>query len=63
MLPLGSEPIHAEPIPGSAKIDEVAARVLESANGITVIDDENRPIGHLTRSRIIEVLFAPARPA
>ena len=62
MLPLGSEPIHAEPIPGSAKIDEIAARVLESANGITVIDEEYRPIGLLTRSRIIEVLFAPARP-
>ena len=63
MLPVGPGPVHADPIRHSAKIDEVAARVLQSDDGITVVDDDSRPVGLLTRSRVIEVLFASERPA
>jgi glycine betaine/proline transport system ATP-binding protein len=58
MLPVRPGPPHDAPIRASAKIDDIAARVLESEDGITVVDDENRPIGHLTRARVIDVLFA-----
>jgi glycine betaine/proline transport system ATP-binding protein len=59
MLPVRSGPVHPDPIHHLAKLEEVAARVLHSEDGITVVDDDNRPVGHLTRSRIIDLLFAP----
>jgi glycine betaine/proline transport system ATP-binding protein len=57
MLPLSPAANPSEQIRGDAKIDDVAARVLESERPVTVVDADGRPSGQLTRQRVIEVLF------
>ncbi|MGH6929780.1 MAG: ATP-binding cassette domain-containing protein, partial [Dongiaceae bacterium] len=51
----------ARGIPAEAKIEQVAARVLESDAPVPVVDDGGRAIGQLTRARIIEILFGGTR--
>ena len=62
MLPLRPGVPASDPIRASTKIHHVAARVLESGDGVTVVDDNDIPVGLLTRSRVIEVLFGAERP-
>ena len=46
-------------IPADATIEEAAPSVLAGKAQAIVIDDEGRPLGELTRERVIEILFAP----
>jgi glycine betaine/proline transport system ATP-binding protein len=61
MAPVNGAADAARGIPAEAKIEQVAARVLESDAPVPVIDDGGRAIGQLTRARIIEILFGGAR--
>jgi glycine betaine/proline transport system ATP-binding protein len=48
-------------VPASAKIEEVAPRVLESESPVPVLDDSGAPIGVLTRRRIVDIVFGQRR--
>ena len=57
MLPLHGQLPDGEPISSATKIEDAAARVLQSETPVVVTDPGGRPIGLLTRARVIEVLF------
>jgi len=61
MAPINGTIDAARGIPAEAKIEQVAARVLESDAPVPVVDGGGRAIGQLTRARIIEILFGGAR--
>jgi glycine betaine/proline transport system ATP-binding protein len=48
-------------VPAETKIEKVAARVLGSDAPVPVVDGDGRPIGQLTRSRVIDILFGGDR--
>jgi len=57
MLPLQGALPTGEGVAAGAKIEAVAARVLGADTPVAVLDAEGRPVGLLTRERMIEVLF------
>ncbi len=61
MAPINGTIDAARGIPAEAKIEQVAARVLESDAPVPVVDRGGMAIGQLTRARIIEILFGGAR--
>jgi glycine betaine/proline transport system ATP-binding protein len=48
-------------VPATAKIEEVAPRVLGSDSPVPVIDEGGMPIGMLTRQLIVDILFGGSR--
>ncbi|MGB5871073.1 MAG: hypothetical protein WBH04_12805, partial [Albidovulum sp.] len=53
---------NGEPVLASAKIAEVAARVLSSEVPVPVVDDSGRHIGVVTRNAMIAGLYPDHRP-
>ncbi|MEQ9491352.1 MAG: glycine betaine/L-proline ABC transporter ATP-binding protein [Alphaproteobacteria bacterium] len=47
-------------VPYDAKIDAIAARVIDSDGDVTVIDTDNQPVGMLTRQAVLDVLVTRA---
>ncbi len=60
MLPV-TGPLTGEGVPADAKIETVAARVLESETPVPVLDKSGATVGMLTRRRVVEILFGGAR--
>ncbi len=49
--------LNGASISAKAKIGDVARQVLESDHPVTVVDDDGRPIGRLTRQAVVDALF------
>jgi glycine betaine/proline transport system ATP-binding protein len=63
MLPLEGAAPGGPRIAAADKIDSVAAQVLASDQPLAVHDGAGRPVGILTRARVIEVLFGTGAAA
>jgi glycine betaine/proline transport system ATP-binding protein len=50
-------------VPADAKLEEAAPQVLAAAGPVVVVDVTGAPVGLLTRERLLELLFPPARAA
>jgi glycine betaine/proline transport system ATP-binding protein len=61
MLPLNGAARAEHGVPAAAKLDAVAPHILAADGPVAVLDDEGRPIGQLTRQRIIDLLFKESR--
>ena len=62
MQPLNAPAPLAATVPMDAKLEAVAPQVLTAEQPVTVVDDQGRPVGVLTRERLLGHLF-PHAPA
>ena len=62
MQPLNAPAPLATTVPMDAKLEAVAPQVLTAEQPVTVVDDQGRPVGVLTRERLLDHLF-PHAPA
>jgi len=56
MEPLGEGPPPPLEVPATAKVETLAARLVDGAEEATVVDAEGRPVGRLTRRAVLDVL-------
>ena len=61
MQPGESAATAGEPVRMSQRISEVAPRVLAGDGPVAVIDDQSRPVGVLTRERVLDMVFQEGR--
>ncbi len=60
MAPLEARANATLAVSVSAKIEDIAAELLDSETGATVVDDDKRPVGHLSQRTVFELLAGRA---
>ena len=53
--------LEGEPVLVSQRVSEVAPRVLGSDKPVPVVDETGRPLGAVSRERVMEMVFQPGR--
>jgi CBS-domain-containing membrane protein len=57
MEPIKNSGALTNGVPASAKLEQIAPRVVNESGPVPVMDDEGAPIGMLSREHLLHVLF------
>ena len=57
MQPIQSSGALTDGVPASAKLEQIAPRIVHDAGPVSVLDDDGAPVGMLSREHLLNVLF------